>query len=134
MNAFDGDDDEGVSFKSDALTERIIGGIIRVHAALGPGFVESIYRKALTIDLTRAGLGVQPEKEVDIFYLDERVGWHRMDLVIENKVVLELKTVERLALVHYAQLRSCLKASKLEIGLLVNVAATRADYRRVHVR
>jgi GxxExxY protein len=124
--------DSGTPFKSDALTESIIGGIIRVHSTLGPGFVESIYRRALLLDLSRAGLGVEPEREVDVFYLGERVGWHRMDLIVERKVVVELKTVEKLALAHYAQLRSCLKASGLDVGLLVNFSGARADYRRVH--
>ena len=119
-------------FRGDKLTEAIIGGIIRVHATLGPGFVESIYRKALSLDLTRAGLGVEPEREVDVYYLGERIGWHRMDLVVEGKVVVELKAVEKLVLAHYAQLRSCLKASRLSVGLLVNFGGSLADYRRVH--
>jgi GxxExxY protein len=124
--------DSRTPFKSDALTESIIGGVIRVHSTLGPGFVESIYRRALLLDLSRAGLGVEPEREVDVFYLGERVGWHRMDLIVERKVVVELKTVEKLALAHYAQLRSCLRASGLDVGLLVNFSGARADYRRVH--
>ena len=119
-------------FKADKLTEGIIGSVIRVHSTLGPGFVESIYRRALLLDLIRAGLVVEPEREIDVFYLGERVGWHRLDLVVERKVVIELKAVERPALAHYAQLRSCLKASRLSVGLLVNFGGSRADYRRVH--
>lgn len=123
--------DEG-TFRKDALTEAIIGSVIRVHTALGPGFVESVYRRALVLDLARAGLGVESEREIDIFYLGERIGWHRMDLIVEKKVVIELKTVDRLAAAHYSQLRSCLKASGLDVGLLVNFAGAHADYRRVH--
>jgi GxxExxY protein len=87
-----GSTDSRTPFKSDALTESIIGGIIRVHSTLGPGFVESIYRRALLLDLSRAGLGVEPEREVDVFYLGERVGWHRMDLIVERNVVVERKS------------------------------------------
>ncbi|HEX7898055.1 MAG TPA: GxxExxY protein [Planctomycetota bacterium] len=123
---------EEATFRADKLTEAIIGGVIRVHSTLGPGFVESIYRRALVLELSRGGLAVEPEREIDVFYLGERVGWHRMDLVVERKVIVELKAVEKLVSAHYAQLRSCLKASRLIVGLLVNFGGSRADYRRVH--
>lgn len=115
----------------EALTDRIIGCIVKVHRALGPGFIESIYRRALLIELRRCGLAVQTEKEVEVFYEGEQVGVHRLDLVVEDAVVLELKAVPDLARAHYEQLRSYLRASGIDIGLLVTFGRERSDFRRV---
>lgn len=115
----------------EALTDRIIGCIVKVHRALGPGFIESIYRRALPIELRRCGLAVQTEKEVEVFYEGEQVGVHRLDLVVEDAVVLELKAVPDLARAHYEQLRSYLRASGIDIGLLVTFGRERSDFRRV---
>jgi GxxExxY protein len=117
--------------KHEALTERIIGCIVKVHRTLGPGFVEAIYRRALVIELRRGGLQVQAEKEVAVFYEGEHVGTHRLDLVVDDAVVLELKAVPELAAAHYEQLRSYLRASGLEVGLLVNFGRERSDFRRI---
>lgn len=115
----------------DTLTEQIIEGIIAVHAELGPGFLESIYRNALQIELRSQGLKIEHEKEVRVFYRHTEVGIHRLDLLVEGKVIVELKTVEGLSRAHYAQLRSYLKAVGCSTGLLVNFAGDKADYRRV---
>ncbi len=117
--------------KHEALTERIIGCIVKVHRTLGPGFLEAIYRRALVIELRRGGLQVQAEKEVAVFYEGEQVGTHRLDLVVDDAVVLELKAVPELAAAHYEQLRSYLRASGLEVGLLVNFGRERSDFRRI---
>ena len=93
-------------FENDALTRAIIDAIIRVHRQLGPGFLESIYRNALAIELGKQGLQFEPEKEVIVRYDAEPVGRHRLDLVVEGAVVVELKTVEDLSKAHYAQIRS----------------------------
>ncbi len=113
------------------LTRRIIEAIIRVHQVLGPGFLESIYRNALCLEFDARGLRFESEKEIPIYYEGRLVGKHRLDLVVEDEVVLELKTVEELAKAHYAQLRSYLKSSGKFTGLLVNFAADKADFRRV---
>jgi GxxExxY protein len=113
------------------ITEKIIQAIIRVHRTLGPGFLERIYHNALTIELANQGLLVESEKEVTIYYEGRIIGVHKLDLLVENQVIIELKTVEELAGIHYAQLRSYLKATKLRVGLLVNLAKDKADYRRV---
>jgi GxxExxY protein len=115
------------------ITEKIINAIIRVHQTLGAGFLERIYHNALIIELTRQGLHVESEKQIEVYYESELIGTHRLDLLIDNQVIVELKTVEELAGVHYAQLRSYLKAAKLRVGLLVNLAKDRADYRRVEL-
>ena len=96
-----------------SLTEVIIQCIINVHKALGPGFLENVYQRALVIELRSANLAVEVEKEVLIFYRGQEVGRHRLDLVVENSVIRELKTVEDLSKAHYAQVRSYLKATGL---------------------
>ena len=120
-----------INSQEEELTEKIIRAIIKVHQTLGPGFLENIYHKALTIELRKHGLGVEVEKMIDVFYDDELIGRHRLDLLVENKIVLELKTVENLGKVHYAQMRSYLKASGCPIGILVNFADQKADFRRI---
>ena len=114
-----------------ALTARIIEAIIRVHQALGPGFLESIYRNALCLEFAAQGLSFECEKEIVIYYEGRVVGLHRLDFVVEDEVIIELKTVENLAKCHYAQLRSYLKAANTRIGLLVNFAGEKADFRRI---
>lgn len=121
------------SYKEDALTHRIIWNVIKVHQTLGPGFVESVYRRALVIELRRDNLAVEVEHEVLIYYAGEEVGKHRLDLLVENQVIVELKTVECLDKVHYAQVRSYLRATGLDRALLINFAEARANIRRIEI-
>lgn len=125
MNGDDGDK------QRDDLTGRIINAIITVHRTLGPGFLESIYRNSLMLELKKQDLEVEREKEIAIHYDATEVGRHRLDLLVEGQIVLELKTVEELGRAHYAQLRSYLKASNCATGLLVNFAGDKADFRRI---
>lgn len=113
------------------LTEKIIVACINVHKELGPGFLESIYHNALLVELKNQKLVFETEKEVRIFYKNNEVGFHRLDLFIENEIVLELKTVEEISGKYYSQVRSYLKAMNKEIGLLVNFAGSKIDVRRV---
>ena len=117
----------------DALTRSIIACIVKVHRVLGPGFLESVYRRSLVIELRKSGLKVESEKEVTILYEGEEVGRHRLDLVVDDCVILELKTVEDLGRAHYAQVRSYLKATGLQVALLVNFSLERSDFRRVEL-
>ncbi|MFP4106759.1 MAG: GxxExxY protein [Phycisphaerae bacterium] len=102
------------------LTERIIGCAIEVHRQLGPGYLERIYQNALIEELVQHGLRVASERVIPVFYRGKKVGEHRIDLLVEDRVVLELKSVEHLVRTHIAQLRSTLKAAGLNIGLLMN--------------
>ena len=120
-----------IDFKNDKLTESIITCIINVHKTLGPGFLENIYRKSLCIELLEHGLVFENEKEVVIYYKNNEVGCHRVDILVENQIIIELKTVETLNKAHYAQIKSYLKACNLKIGLLVNFSKEKADYRRI---
>jgi GxxExxY protein len=122
---------DGGERTTDVVTRDIIAAIIEVHRVLGPGFLEGIYRRALVLELRKQGLNVGTEVEVEILYDGVIVGQHRLDLLVEDMVVVELKTVEALSRAHYAQVRSYLKATGKPIALLVNFAGDRADYRRI---
>ncbi len=97
-----------------------IGCAITVHRALGPGFLESIYRKAMYIELDAHGLGFESERAVRVSYRGVEISGQRVDLIIDNQIVVELKSVVRLDEVHRAQLISYLRTTKLRGGLLIN--------------
>ena len=120
-------------YQRGSLTEAIIQCIIKVHQTLGSGFLERIYSRALIIELTKRGLTVETEKETVIYYQGEEVGRHRLDILVENEVIVELKTVAELSKAHYAQVRSYLKATGMKVALLVNFAKEKADFRRVEL-
>jgi GxxExxY protein len=121
-------------FEEQQLTAKIIECIIKVHQILGPGFLENIYRKALVIELRKNGLVVDCEKNVSVFYYsDQEIGKHRLDLLVQNKIVVELKTVEVLHGRYYAQVKSYLRAAGCHVGLLVNFASQKAEFRRIEI-
>ena len=113
------------------LSYQIMGAIFEVHKELGPGFLESVYEKALLLELKNRGMKVDVEKVFDLTYKGEKVGTHRLDLIVEDKIVVELKTVERFAPHHSAQLLSYLKASGHKLGILVNFSRAKVESRRV---
>lgn len=102
------------------LTDKIIGCAIEVHRVLGPGLLESIYEAALCIELRRKGLKYERQKVLPVLYKGENIGQYRIDLVVEDKVVLELKSVERHDLVFEAQILSYMKLGSYSVGLLIN--------------
>jgi len=102
------------------LTEQIIGAAICVHRALGPGFLESIYENALVHQLRKIGLAVEQQRTVAVWYDGIKVGEHRLDIVVENRVLLELKATQGLSPVATAQVLSSLKAAGLTVGLLIS--------------
>jgi len=113
------------------LINRIIGCCIDVHKELGPGFLESIYHRALEIKFSEEGIMFESEKEISIFYHGKLVGRHNLDFLVKKEVVLELKTVEEIHKKYYAQVRSYLKAVDKDIGLLANFADFTLDIRRI---
>ena len=113
------------------LTEKILGCCIRVHKALGPGFLEKIHEEALCLELEKAGLKYERQKSVFIFHEGKPVGEHRLDLLVESKVVLELKTCSAIEDAHLATARSYLKATGLQLALVVNFARPTLDIKRV---
>ena len=120
-----------MEYRDDKLTQTIIESIITVHQALGPGFLEGVYRQALLVELRRRGLVAETEYEVVIWYAGVEVGRHRLDILVDSRVIVELKTVEALGKAHYAQVRSYLRATNLRVAILVNFATPKADFRRI---
>ncbi len=115
----------------DQLTSRIIAAAINVHKALGPGFLESVYEQALALELAAAGIRFESQKLIPVTYRGQPVGEHRLDLLVEGQVVVELKAVSELAPIFFATVRSYLKAAHLETGLLLNFAAIPLTIKRV---
>jgi GxxExxY protein len=99
-----------------------------VHAALGPGFIESIYARALTIELRNNGFHVDRERSIKVWYGASLVGKHRLDLVVDQSVIVELKANRSLIPVNGAQMRSYLHASNYLLGLLLNFGTTELQW------
>jgi GxxExxY protein len=103
------------------ITERIIGAAIAVHQALGPGLLESAYEACLAFELRQRGLKVEQQKPVPVVYRDVKLDCgYRLDLLVEDCVIVEIKSVDHLAAIHEAQLLSYLKLTGCKIGLLIN--------------
>jgi GxxExxY protein len=105
----------------DAITRQIIGAAIEVHRRLGPGLLESAYEACLAFELRETGLHVEQQKPLPVTYKEVRLDCgYRMDLVVADEVVVEIKAVERLMPIHEAQLLSYLRIAKKSVGLLIN--------------
>lgn len=105
----------------DALTELIIGAAIEVHRALGPGLLESTYANCLAIELAARGVQVKREVELPVSYKGHLLDCgYRLDLVVEDRVIVELKSVDKIHLLHEAQFLTYLKLSGKRVGLLIN--------------
>jgi GxxExxY protein len=120
-----------MALTNENLTGRIIGCIFEVHRELGPGFLEGVYKRALAVELAHQSLPSVREHEVRVHYRSEVVGIHRIDILVGESVIVEAKAVDHIVNEHYDQVRSYLKATGLRVGLLVNFAGVRAEYRRI---
>jgi GxxExxY protein len=109
-----------IELKHHELTEKIIAAFYHVYNALGYGFLESVYQKAMLIELQKQNLAVQPHLAVCVYYEGQSVGEFFPDLVVEDLVIVELKGVKVLATEHEAQLLDYLNATRFEVGLLLN--------------
>lgn len=109
--------------EDEELARKIIGAAIEVHRALGPGFLESIYRRALCHELALSGIPFVYEHEILVPYKGIQIPGQRLDILVGGRVILELKTVDEFAPIHQAQLISYLKATRLRLGLLINFKA-----------
>lgn len=113
------------------LSGRVIEAAIRVHQVLGPGFIEAVYENALCIELTKRGISFERQKTIAILYEGVPVGEHRLDLLIEGVLLLELKAVSELNQVFFAIGRSYMKAVGVEDGLILNFATMPLTVKRV---
>ena len=112
------------------LTHRIIGAAMRVHRALGPGFLESVYQRALCHELRKGGLDVESEKRLKVFHDGIVVGEFDADLSVEGEVLPELKSAETIHPSHSAQLINYLVTTGTDVGLLLNFGGARLDYKK----
>ncbi|WP_341582319.1 GxxExxY protein [Marinobacter metalliresistant] len=119
--------------KEEDLTYRIRGAIFEVNKVLGPGFLEGVYQRALELELQQRGLEVQTEVPVNITYKGQLVGEHRLDLLVNNTVILELKAQQRLPLSAEPQLINYLRATGKSVGILVNFTYPKAFIKRIVV-
>ncbi len=115
----------------DSLTYKIIGCAMKVHAVLGNGFQEVIYQRALAIEMSKACLSFTRELEIAIFYDEQDIGTRRVDFLVENEVLVELKALLALEDVHLSQGLNYLVAYKLDKGLLLNFGAKSLEVKRL---
>jgi len=102
------------------VTERIISCAIEVHSTLGPGLLESVYEEALAQELSIRGIRYEKQKEISLKYKGKEIGKHRIDFLIEDEVIVELKAVEKMVNIYDAQILTYLKAMEKRVGLLIN--------------
>lgn len=114
------------------LTEKILEACFEVSNELGSGFLESVYEKALLIALKEKGLKAEPQVPLAVKFRGKSVGDFFADILVEDAVILELKAVSKLSPEHSAQLINYLKATEIEVGLLINFGNPKLEYRRLH--
>ena len=113
-----------------ATTDRIIRCALEVHRHLGPGLLESVYESALCIELKAHAVRFKRQVPIPLYYKGELISEHRPDLIVEERVVVEVKSVERLAPIHMAQVLTYLRVTSLTVGLLLNFGASSLGFQR----
>ncbi|MFA6187217.1 MAG: GxxExxY protein [Phycisphaerae bacterium] len=113
------------------LSEKIIASAYNVHNTLGSGFLEKVYKNALAIELEEAGLKYALESPLKVLYHNKMVGEYAADIIVDNKIIVEVKAVSKLESVHEVQLVNYLKATGIEVGLLINFGQSVEVKRRV---
>jgi len=112
------------------LTGQVIGLAMKVHRALGPGFLESVYQKALLYELAKAGLKAESDKLIQVRYENVVVGDFKADLIVNDELIVELKAVSNLVVEHEVQLVNYLSATSKEIGLLINFGGRSLEFKK----
>jgi len=115
------------------ITSKIIKAFYNVYNEMGFGFLEKSYENAMLIELNEMGLNCEKQKPIKVFYKEKEVGNYFADIIVENKVIIELKTAEGLREEHELQLANYLKATEIEVGLLLNFGKKPQMKRRVHI-
>jgi len=118
-------------YKYSDLTSKIIGCAMQVHSALGNGFQEVIYQRALEIEMADGGISFSREYEMPVFYKNQQIGTRRVDFLVEGVIAVELKAIIQLEDVHLAQAINYLEAYDLEVCLLINFGAKSLQFKRV---
>ena len=112
------------------LAGRVIGCAMQVHRVLGPGFLESVYRNALCVELKKAGITHTTEEPIKVVYAGVEVGSYFADVLVEEQLIVELKAVEKLVIAHEVQLVNYLSATGIDTGLLLNFGGKSLDFKR----
>lgn len=115
------------------LTKQIIGLAIKIHKQIGPGFREKYYQRALYMELQNSKLKFEREKKIRITYNNALLGYHIVDFIVENSVIVELKSIKALTDVEVGQLTTYLKLSKCKVGLLLNFGQSKLEIKRVKI-
>jgi GxxExxY protein len=113
------------------LSSKIIEAGIAVHKALGPGFIEGVYQKAMEVAFRHRNIPFERQKTIHLYFEDEDLGVQRIDLLVCGEIVVELKAVERFTPIHFAQLKSYLRCLGLRVGLLLNFNAATLEVKRM---
>lgn len=113
------------------LSGRVIEAAINVHKALGPGFLESVYETALCVELRAMGIAFERQKVIKLFYRQEEIGEHRLDVLVEGKLLVELKAVREVEDIFFVIGRAQMKAAGIKDGLLLNFHAMPLTIRRI---
>jgi len=119
------------NYKYKEITEKIIGAAMKVHAALGNGFQEVIYQRALEIEFEDSGLRFVRELSIPVHYKNKQIGERRVDFFVEDKILVELKAIIQLENVHLAQAKNYLEAYNMEVGLLINFGSISLQFKRL---
>jgi GxxExxY protein len=120
-----------MAYEFEALSGQIIEAAICVHRELRPGFLKSVYESAMKVALRNRGILFDSQRDVKVFFEGEEVGMHRLDLLVEDQIVVELKAVKAFEDIHFAQVKSYLKATRRSVGLLLNFNETKLVIKRV---
>ena len=118
-------------YKYKQITEKIIGSAMRVHAALGNGFQEVIYQRALEIEMEESALKFARELSMPVHYKGRQIGERRVDFFVEDKIMVELKAIIQLENVHLAQAKNYLEAYNMQVGLLINFGSISLQFKRL---
>ena len=119
------------TYKFSGLTDKVINLAIKIHKTLGPGFIEKIYEKALAHEFIKHKIKHKRQKKISVKYDCVLLGDQRVDFIVEDKIILELKAVSEINNIHKAQIISYLKAAELEVGLILNFAKDKLEIKRI---
>jgi GxxExxY protein len=112
-------------------TDTILNSFYHVYNKLGSGFLEKVYENAISLSLRKQGYEVQHQKSIEVYFEGEQVGQFYADLIVDNVVIIEIKAVERLVKIHETQLLNYLRATPIEVGLLLNFGEKPSHRRRI---
>jgi GxxExxY protein len=113
------------------LSYKIIESVLKVHNTLGCGFLEKVYENALVIELKMEGIRFKQQEPIKVLYRNQVVGEYVSDILIEEKIILELKTVDEISNIHEAQIINYLKATGVKLGIIINFAKPKLEYKRI---